>query len=356
VINSIAGYTPDPSNKVIASINEVGFTSLWDVTVDISPLRTNPQFRQASIVTVDAPIGQMGNYHLGTPRPTPEVAVDQGAVSKTSTIYGAINAPCTDIDNGPRQVNGAWDIGADELPGAAGSACGGTAPPTMAPVLDNFNRRNFSLTNMSVSALGPNWSGTGGIAGGTRLTDFPPGITLPVPNDVTAQFPIVPFMGGTSSITMWRGPNSVLNANQEAAFTILSTENLPASSPNDGNVVWEGLVLKQAGAGNGTAYIEVRYSERLQRIEVRTTADNGSNFQVRATFNNVNLNPGDVFRAQALANGTVVVFNGLTQVGVANVSGWGAARTAGGGSVGMRFTVPALPRSVRIDDFRGGNL
>jgi hypothetical protein len=161
----------------------------------------------------------------------------------------------------------------------------------------------------------------------------------------------LPLFGSTNSTTMWHGPNYLMGLNQEAGFTVLSVDNLPAGPANDGNVVWEGLVLKANGTGPNTSYIEVRYSYRLQRVEVRTTTNNGATFQVRATYNNVILNPGDVFRAQALANGNVLVFRGTTPVGSPiTVPGFG-----GGGAIGMRFSVPA-PRSVRIDDFRGGNL
>ena len=141
----------------------------------------------------------------------------------------------------------------------------------MAPVVDNFDRRNATIRN--ASALGANWTGTGGTAGGFKLTASPPGINLPVANDVTAQFPGVPFLGGPSTLTIWRGPNSLLGANQEAGFTVLSTDNLPANGATDDNVVWESLVLKQTGVGASTSYIEVRYSERLQRIEEASDRD-----------------------------------------------------------------------------------
>jgi uncharacterized repeat protein (TIGR01451 family) len=117
IFTSVQGFTAHPSNHIVGTVAQIGFKSLYDVTVDVAPLRTNPQFRQAVIVALDAPVGDMGDYHLATPRPASDPALNQGAPSIGTALYGTVNAPGFDFDRDLRPGGPAADIGADEIPG-----------------------------------------------------------------------------------------------------------------------------------------------------------------------------------------------------------------------------------------------
>ncbi len=125
VINSTqGGFAPDATDTVLTSptaISDLHFKALWDLGIDTAALRTNPQFRQALIVTVDAPIGKMGDYHLDPARPAGDPIVDKGVAQQggLAPAYGlqggVLTAPNRDIDGETRPQGAAYDIGADEI-------------------------------------------------------------------------------------------------------------------------------------------------------------------------------------------------------------------------------------------------
>ncbi len=87
------------------------------VSVNFATWRQNPGFVDATLVTLDAPPSQMGDYHLSNGSP----AVDFGAGAKAGTT-----APDADIDGDYRPNGAAVDAGADEI-------AGGTPPPVCPP-------------------------------------------------------------------------------------------------------------------------------------------------------------------------------------------------------------------------------
>jgi hypothetical protein len=85
-------------------------TATFDVNVAFTPWRTNPNFVDAIMVTVDVPPNLM-DYHLQTS----STAVNAGAASKTAGAL-TVGAPNFDIDGDGRPSSGGFEIGADELP------------------------------------------------------------------------------------------------------------------------------------------------------------------------------------------------------------------------------------------------
>ncbi|MEZ5093754.1 choice-of-anchor Q domain-containing protein [Nocardioides sp.] len=106
-------YAADASNVG----SDPAVADALDVSVSFTAWRQNPAFVDATLVTVDAPVSQLGDYHLTAGSP----AIDAG-----TPAVGAVTAPDTDLDDGLRPADGGFDIGADEF-GA------GVAPPPAAP-------------------------------------------------------------------------------------------------------------------------------------------------------------------------------------------------------------------------------
>ena len=95
--------------------------STWDVSVSFSTWRQNPAFVDATLVTLEAPPNQMGDYHLAACPGSP--ACNLGAASKPAPTYqqppAAVAAPTFDVDDQVRPALGGFDTGADEVGGAA---------------------------------------------------------------------------------------------------------------------------------------------------------------------------------------------------------------------------------------------
>jgi hypothetical protein len=107
-------YVTDPSN----SGADPDVVTPFEVSVSFATWRQNPAFVDATLVTLEAPPNQMGDFHLNPTSP----AVNLGADAK-----GGVNAPADDIDGDGRPNGPAVDSGADELPGAV------PPPPTCPP-------------------------------------------------------------------------------------------------------------------------------------------------------------------------------------------------------------------------------
>jgi hypothetical protein len=111
-------YTTDPSNS---SANP-SVVSPYDVSVSFATWRQNPAFVDATLIAVEAPPNQLGDYHLSGCPASP--ACNLGAASKPVPAHQAppatLAAPVLDIDDEVRPALGGFDAGSDEF---------GSAPP-----------------------------------------------------------------------------------------------------------------------------------------------------------------------------------------------------------------------------------
>ncbi|MEQ6901411.1 SdrD B-like domain-containing protein [Nocardioides sp. YIM 152588] len=99
-------YTTSPSN----SGANPSVVDPYDLSVSFATWRQNPAFVDATLVTLDLPPEQMGDYHLSGCPASP--ACNLGAASS-----GGVDAPATDIDDESRPALGGFDAGSDEVGG-----------------------------------------------------------------------------------------------------------------------------------------------------------------------------------------------------------------------------------------------
>jgi hypothetical protein len=92
--------------------------STYDLSVSFAAWRQNPSFVDSTLVAVEAPADQLGDYHLAGCPASP--ACNLGAASS-----GGVNAPALDIDDEVRPALGGYDAGSDEF----GSAQPPPPPP-----------------------------------------------------------------------------------------------------------------------------------------------------------------------------------------------------------------------------------
>lgn len=105
-----SNIAPGPDPQVIAT---------YDTTVRALPWRGNPRFVDILMVTTDATPNLLGDYHLSN---SSSPAYNTGVAGKLVPAYqqppSSLAAPTIDIDNQSRPAFGAYDMGADEFPGA----------------------------------------------------------------------------------------------------------------------------------------------------------------------------------------------------------------------------------------------
>ncbi|HET7475665.1 MAG TPA: SdrD B-like domain-containing protein [Dermatophilaceae bacterium] len=124
VVQTTSG-TDGGQNMTVSAANP-GLVDPYDVAVSVLPVRTNPAFRQAAIVTEVLPFDLLGNYHLTG---SGAIAYGAGAVSYqvtwntgapvAGTVSYQVYAPAFDIDGDPRPVPpapaGRIDAGSDQV-------------------------------------------------------------------------------------------------------------------------------------------------------------------------------------------------------------------------------------------------
>lgn len=316
ILQTTTGSAPSGSNL---SLDPLVITP-YDTSVAFSPWRTNPNFIDAFLVATDLPPNLLGNYHI----PDTSPARDAGAASKLLGLLN-ISAPLFDYDNQVRPSDAGYEIGADELPGAA-------QPPVVAfpkaTLLDDFNRAN--------GGLGSNWAGNGNTTSIFRIQGGPAAGNVQV--------------RGTGNT--WWNPAS-FGANQEVFYTFAKVAS--------GNTE-QGMFLKlNGGSPDGllASLIEVTYNAASNTVIVRTRAVL-QGWITRATFTGVSFAANDQFGARALSDGTVTVFKNGVQIGIVNVTSgvnpWPAALAQGNGKIGVRFNGTTSGNDARFDNFGGGNM
>ena len=147
------GYSVDPSN----SDQDPEVVSTYDVSVAFATWRQNPAFVDSTLVALQAPGDQLGDYHLADCDTTPSPACNLGAASA-----GGASAPSTDIDDEVRPALGGYDAGSDEFgstpaddpttPGATEllfSTLGTTNPPGVTGTADDADIYRWSGSSFS---------------------------------------------------------------------------------------------------------------------------------------------------------------------------------------------------------------
>ena len=130
----------------------------FDLSVSFQTWRQNPAFVDATLVTLEAPPDQMGDYHLTTG----SSAIDLGAASK-----GSVNAPSDDIDGDFRPNGAAVDSGADEIAGGVELVL-----PTVENVVADPNP---TVGASSVALTATAIAGTNPVTGAEYFIDTDPG-------------------------------------------------------------------------------------------------------------------------------------------------------------------------------------
>lgn len=250
----------------------------------------------------------------------------------TVTLDGTIALPTTAWSNtqidvtvptgtpfGPHQLVVTAANGQQTINGLTFHVLGSAAatfPSTL--VLDDFNRANSNN-------LGGNWP------------FFTPGYRI---SGNTLQARSFAYF----STPLWTA--NTFGPDQEAYFTFTNVSTAASA---------QGLILKS----NGASLINVLYNVSSSQVEI-WTLDSGQGAVQQSIISGVTLANGDIFGANALADGTVSVYKNGTQIGSTNVtsgaSPWPTALAQGGGQIGVQFVGTTNPNSASIDDFGGGNV
>ncbi len=158
-------YTTSTTNSDV----EPAVVSTYDLSVSFKTWRQNPAFVDSTLVAVEAPPDQMGDYHLSG-CPAGASACNRGAATAPAPIgTGTISAPATDIDDQARPALGGFDAGADEY-----STTASPPPPPPPAASDFYFSTAGNVTVPGVSGFGDNsdvyrWDGTA-FAGQWRAT------------------------------------------------------------------------------------------------------------------------------------------------------------------------------------------
>jgi hypothetical protein len=273
VIQQDAGqhaYNVDGSNSGAAP----QVVDAYDVSVHLATWRQQPAFVDATLVAIDAPPDQLGDYHLANCPASP--ACNLGAANK-----GAVNAPATDLDDQQRPALGGYDAGADEfgatLPTPVDlyfSTMGSTNPPGVAGTADDADVYRFlggSFTR-AWDATGAGVPGTANVDGFSRvdaghfyLSFTADGLTLPNAGGGSLtgvnNEDVVYYDNGTWRMFFDGSTNGLPTATNVVAFSVkgqtlyfsLSTTALP---PGSGTPAGLGDVYRWNGGSSFTRVVD----------------------------------------------------------------------------------------------------
>ncbi|MEJ2210849.1 MAG: choice-of-anchor Q domain-containing protein, partial [Anaerolineae bacterium] len=302
----------------------------YDVTVFVYPWRGNTAFIGANIVAIELPPNLLGDYHLTMASP----ARDAGISS-----YLGITAPNQDFERQPRPINGAYDIGADELPLAFPAAAILYPPPAaaagaqpQAPSQGFPNVIYLPLVMRPGTAPSSDWAGD------------------------TDKFVLDPASGvdvSASGELFWQQQSFA--EHQEMYLTFTGVAN---------NATRQDLLLKAGGLtpdskiGPDSYLLDISYDATTGSLAVRTLSPGGV-WTTHETFGGFDLVAGDMWGARSSMAGIVELYRNGTIFGRVDLS---AGETpwsyyAGGGWIGTWFEGPDFGADTAgFTDFGGGSL
>ena len=294
-------YATDASN----STANPGVVSTYDTSVSFATWRQNPAFVDATLVAVEAPANQLGDYHLaGTAPSCTSPACNLGAATK-----GSVNAPATDIDDEVRPALGGIDAGSDEF----GSSKGTVTPPPPAtkdfffstagisgqpiPGLagdvlrynGSFSRHKAQLADLGLPLFGVNIDGLSMVDNNHFYASFDSNLTIarPGPDLAVADEDVAEFNNGTWSMyfdASARGLSTSIDldaisvVNGVLYFSVNSTTALRTGLTGDVNDIyaWTGgnnvnRAVTVAGSANMDSLVYTDAAHFLASYSVDTT-------------------------------------------------------------------------------------
>ena len=231
-----------------------GFLDEVEIDFGAFAFANDPSF--VYVLIFSSPGDPPGDYHVPAGSPV---------VNAATNAFGGVNAPCDDVDSDGRPNGAAWDIGADEQPGAepcgvipppAGaqlyfSTAGNTAVPGVAGTPDNADVYSWNGTSFArvFDASGP---GSAGLAGGvdvdalvvvdsdTLYLSFAAngGTTVPGITSSVQDEDVVRYDAGVWSLWFDGSDVGLANSNAEDvdAFELLADGSVVISTEGDPNV------------------------------------------------------------------------------------------------------------------------
>ncbi|MBN1247723.1 MAG: hypothetical protein JXC32_08700 [Anaerolineae bacterium] len=350
------------SNNIIGADPEV--IEQYDTSVNLFAWRGNPNFVDAMIVAVEAPVTLLGNYHLTSTVVTtdPEVTIDSlspAVDAGTDTLFQQNQndtelppEPSEDIDGNPIPYNTErpnlndtpYDMGADEV------------WPPMFPLTAGLAGQVQVAAAARPSTLG--------IAGVTSVQSaqatyriYLPIIGMGDQNRPTWSGDLDSFDYDSSTGTVsvlddgelfWNKQS--FGNNQEVYLTF---ESVAATATR------QDLVLKANGLSDGqitadSRMIVVSYDPSTRTLGVSTLSP-GNVWQTHLTYSYVDFEAGDQFGARSTQGGLLEVYRNGRMIGVTDLSGgltpW--AYSGDSGFIGVRFQDAA---GVAFTEFGGGTI
>jgi len=302
----------------------------YDVTVFVYPWRGNTAFIGANIVAIELPPNLLGDYHLTMTSP----AHDAGIAS-----YLGIAAPNQDFERQPRPINGAYDIGADELP-LAFPAAAVLYPPPAAAAAAQAQAPAQGLPFVAYLPLIFR-------SGGEHLSEW---------GGNTESFVLDPAGGvdvASSGSLYWQQQSFAQH--QETYLTFTGVAN---------DATRQDLLLKIGGLtaegqiGPDTYLLDIGYDATQDTLSVSTLSPGGA-WTTQETFGGIGLAAGDMLGARSSPGGIVELFLNGILVGRVDLSAGESPWSyyADGGWLGVWFEGPDFAVDpARFTDFGGGSL